>query len=79
MEDGRYIVDRLEEAPGGTLAVLESDALEYADVPLSELPEGARRGSCLALEDGVWRLDEERTAERAARLEAKRRALFRKV
>ena len=77
MEDGRYIVDRLEEAPDGTLAVLESGALEYADVPLGELPEGTRRGACLALEDGAWRLDEARTAERAARLEAKRKALFR--
>ena len=69
----RYIVDRIE----GDVAVLERDDLELVDVPLTELPEGVRQHDCLEVEDGAWRIDRDRTAERKRRIEEKMRRLFR--
>ncbi len=71
----RYIVDHIED---NGVAVLEADDLSLVDVPLSELPAGTKRGDCLELDDGAWRIDADRTARRRERLEAKRRALFRR-
>ncbi len=69
----RFIVDRIE----GSIAVLEEDDGGFRDVPVSELPAGLRRGDCLELEAGSWRVDAARTKERLERLRALRKGLMR--
>ena len=50
----KYTVDRIE----GDIAVLENEDERRVKVNVSLLPEGVREGSCLAKENGAFRLDE---------------------
>jgi len=68
----RYIIDRVE----GGLAVYEKEDGSFERIPLQKLPEGAREGSVLVLQEGAWTLDLQAEQERRARLFAKQEGLF---
>jgi len=68
----QHIIDRIE----GDLAVCEREDGAREEIPLCQLPEGAREGSVLVLLDGVWALDPQAEKERRARLFAKQEGLF---
>jgi len=68
----RYIVDRIE----GSLAVCEREDGGFEDIPLEQLPKGAREGSVLLVQDGAWALDLQAEKERRKRLFAKQEGLF---
>jgi len=68
----QYIIDRFEDG----VAVLEKEDGAREDIPLEELPEGAREGSVLVRENGAWALDLQEEEERRKRLFAKQEGLF---
>ena len=68
----QYIIDRIEEG----LAVCEREDGSLEDIPLEELPEGAREGSVLVLQNGAWALELQAEEERRARIFAKQEGLF---
>ncbi|MCL2494176.1 MAG: DUF3006 domain-containing protein [Oscillospiraceae bacterium] len=68
----RLIIDRFE----GGLAVCEREDGSLEHIPVEALPEGAREGSVLVLQDGAWALDMREEEERRARLFAKQEGLF---
>ena len=68
----RYIIDRFE----GSLAVCERADGVFKNIPLDQLPEGAREGSVLVLRDGAWELDPQAEEARRARLFEKQEGLF---
>ena len=68
----QYIIDRIE----GSLAVCERGDGAWEEIPLAQLPEGAREGSVLVLRNGAWELDLQAEQERRARLFAKQEGLF---
>ncbi|MCL2636791.1 MAG: DUF3006 domain-containing protein [Oscillospiraceae bacterium] len=65
-----YIIDRIEE----NIAVCE-----YGDkrlnLPCALLPENAKEGDVIQRKNGVWCIDEERTAKRRAEIVAKMKKL----
>ena len=68
----RYIVDRIE----GGLAVCEKEDGSLEHIPLRALPRGAREGSVLVCDGGVWALDLQAEEERRKRLFEKQEGLF---
>ena len=69
----QFIIDRYE----GKYAICEDKDQKYFAIELSELPEGARPGSVLAItEEGLLVLDEEETQRRRQRILEKQRRLF---
>ncbi|MCL2301400.1 MAG: DUF3006 domain-containing protein [Firmicutes bacterium] len=68
----RYVIDRIE----GALAVCEREDGLFSDIPLCQLPQGAREGSVLLCENGAWGLDTRAEKERRARLFEKQEGLF---
>ena len=67
-----YIVDRIE----GNLAVCEREDGGFEDIPLGQLPKGAREGSVLVCNNGAWALDLQAEQERRKRLFEKQEGLF---
>lgn len=64
----RAIIDRLEDG----FAVLELEDETTVNIPLENAPVGAREGAVVEYADGaILSIDEEATAERAARLRAR--------
>ena len=70
----RFTVDRIE----GDFAVLEGEGGSMSDVPLSGLPEGVEEGDCLALDGGLWSIDERGRSERRDRIAGKMAKLFKR-
>ena len=69
----QYIIDRIEN----DVAVCEREDGGFEDIPLRELPKGAREGSVLVKDgDGAWALDLETEQERRARLFEMQEGLF---
>lgn len=70
----RYTVDRMEAA----YAVLEGEDRAMHDVPLADLPAGAREGSCLVWDGLRWAFDPAEEGARRARIRAKMEGLFKR-
>jgi len=68
----QYIIDRIE----GGIAVCERADGGFEDIPLDQLPGGAREGSVLVLRDGAWALDLKAEQERRKQLFEKQEGLF---
>jgi len=68
----QYIIDRIE----GSLAVCEKEDGSFEDIPLAQLPKGAKEGSVLVFRAGAWALDLQAEKERRARLFARQEGLF---
>lgn len=68
------IVDRIE----GDLAVVETDTGAFIDVPLEDISGDVEGGSVLRKTGSdTYAVDEEATADRSNRIQAKARRLFR--
>lgn len=68
------IVDRIE----GDVAVVERGIGSFQDVPLDDIAGPVRAGDVLReVAPGRYEVDEEETAERARRIRAKAKRLFR--
>ncbi len=67
----KFIVDRFEE----NFAVLESENGGTVDVEKSLLPE-AKEGDVIILENGMYRIDEDETAQRKAHIKEKMERLL---
>ena len=68
----QYIIDRWE----GDYAILETDGGEMIDVPRGQIPPDAREGDVLSCQGGLYRVEEEETRARRARIEEKMRRLW---
>ena len=68
----KIIIDRLEDG----YAVCELPDKRRVNLPINELPPGARQGDHYVWRDGEYRRDEEAEAEARARALALQRALF---
>lgn len=68
-----YAIDRIE----GGFAVCEDDDGARVILPLAQVPDGAREGDVLALEDGRYTVDAPETARRRAQARALEDELFR--
>lgn len=64
MKFKRAVIDRIESG----IAVLEINGTEMADVPVNELPEGAKPGDWLKYKSGKYIIDENGTAEAQKRI-----------
>ena len=72
----RMTVDRFE-GEAREIAVCELDDGTFADVPVADLPEGAREGTVLKrAEGGMWVIDADEETARRARIQRKMDALF---
>lgn len=72
----RMTVDRFE-GEAHEIAVCELDDGTFADVPVADLPEGAREGTVLKrAEGGMWVIDADEETARRARIQRKMDALF---
>ena len=67
----KYTADRTE----ADLAVCETENGEMVNIPLKDLPAGAKEGSVLIQEDGRWSMDEEEETARKKRIAEKMAAL----
>lgn len=67
-----YIVDRIEEG----FAVCEDEQKQMHSVLLAQLPAGIKEGDVLIQQDGSFHLDEAATQQRAQRIRAKMRRLW---
>lgn len=67
-----YIVDRMEEG----MAVCEDEQKQMHTFPLSQLPEGISEGDVFIEKDGHFLLDEAAKEQRAQRIRAKMRRLW---
>lgn len=64
----RAIIDRLEDG----FAVVELEDETTVNIPLETAPAGAREGAVVEYENGaILSIDEQATAERAARLRSR--------
>ena len=69
----KYTIDRIE----GNIAVCENDNMEFIEISRDSLPEDAREGSFIEIdESGAVTLADD--PERVERIRAKRRMLWRK-
>lgn len=68
----KAIIDRFE----GDFAIVEMDDGTFEDILRTNLPEKAREGSALVLEDESWKLDSDAECERSERIANKMAALF---
>ena len=66
------IIDRIE----GKFAVCEMPDGSMCDIPLRQLPKGAKPGHVLRLMQGKYQLDETQTVDRLARIRELERKLF---
>ena len=69
-----YYIDRIEE----NCAVLQNEAGEQLAVAAEELPDGAREGSALNLQNGVFIMNPINEAARRKKLFFLMKTLFRK-
>lgn len=68
------VVDRIE----GDIAVVEVDAKTFVDVPLENISGNVESGSVLRkVGENTYAADEEATADRSKRVQAKAHRLFR--
>lgn len=68
----QYIIDRITEG----LAICEREDGTFEEIPIAQLPQGARAGNVLQHEGGTWVLDLEAEQERRRRLFGKQEGLF---
>ena len=68
----KYSLDRFENG----FAVLENDNREFINIEKSLLPDKAREGSVLIMENGAWRIDLEEEKARKERIKSLEERLF---
>ena len=68
----KLIVDRITE----NIAVLEKDDLSHVEVDSSLLPDGAKEGSVIRCDNGVYTLDTGAEEERRKKILAKQKLIF---
>lgn len=68
----RYIIDRWE----GDYGILENEQGEMEQILRKNLPPQAREGDVLSWDGGVYRIEEEETRVRRARVEEKMKRLW---
>lgn len=67
-------IDRVE----ANIAVCEKPDMSFIEIPLSELPKGAKQGSIIQLINGEYTLDEKSEEEIKKRILEKQAKLFKK-
>ncbi len=68
------IIDRIE----GGFAVCEKDDKEMVNIPLSDLPHGAKQGCVISIIDGSYVIDLEETKRRQEAIQDRFSKLFKK-